>query len=149
MGKRRDRFSWLGDLYFKDIEINNSNDKSKSLFYCAIIYSWNSIIIKIILNLDVTINVQDNYCKTPLHHSPSYYQNLDSITVLLAHKDIDVNPLISCRWTPFHIAALSRHIEALNLLLENQGIHLNIKNTQDFTPLSFSYVSEYNKHTKK
>ena len=80
----------LSDLEYNDLNINASDQYGTTLLHYASEKDWDSIIIKILQNVNVIINIQDNYCRTPLHYAADF-QNYECMRILLARTDIKVN----------------------------------------------------------
>lgn len=100
----------------------------------------NKSVVEKTLKDGVNVNLSDKYLGNALH-AAAHGGNTDMIQLLL-DNGADVNS--ECGNSPLHVAVIRGHEEAVRLLLKQQDIDVNFKNSQNKTPLS---VAVENGHT--
>ncbi|SPM45501.1 ankyrin repeat-containing protein 09 [Orientia tsutsugamushi] len=118
------------ELFFSQyntiINLQDENNNNYTALHYAVIYNQTEI-IKIILEYNPNINLQDHNGNTALHYAAAY--SYTSIAELLLKYDPDcINLLNEDNWTALHYAAAHGNIGSIKLLLKYNS---EISNLQD------------------
>uniref|UniRef100_A0A0N5AJF2 FERM domain-containing protein n=1 Tax=Syphacia muris TaxID=451379 RepID=A0A0N5AJF2_9BILA len=97
-------------------------------------YDDNAEEVKRLLMKGMNANELDNASWTPLHYC-AFYNNLNSMEVLLVYSNTDVNVRNKAGSTPLHFAALQAHAHMVELLLTHSLINVEAKDSRGQRPI--------------
>jgi ankyrin repeat protein len=132
-----DIFFWVYESQVRDLLIESASFETAALSAAA---SGNLFLLKFCLDKGVDVNSSTANQKTALHYA-CYLGQVEMVTFLLAHPQIQVNALTNDRLTPLMLAAQHGHSTTTSLLLRRPEIDLNVRNVEDCTALHLACLS--------
>ncbi|OHT09695.1 hypothetical protein TRFO_21314 [Tritrichomonas foetus] len=123
---RNEAFEYLTSVCRLDGRIFHSAVKSNNIH-----------IIKYLISKNVPFETRDEYNWTPLHIAASQ-NSIESVTLLLSIKNINVNIADLDGETPLHCAAKDGYVEVMEILLKHPNINPFVKDQEDATPLHWA-----------